>query len=162
MHAVIESQYRAALRMLRQAVARCPESLWNSPGNGEGTIYENRTWRIAYHVLFYTDLYLSPSEREFAPWDRGIPNANFMNVPIEEEHNTVDEILEYLGMIDDRLHEAIAAVPLDEPTSGFEWIPFSRFELHLYTIRHLQHHTGQLFERLRSNGMSDLGWIGMG
>jgi hypothetical protein len=37
-----------------------------------------------------------------------------------------------------------------DAASGFDWLPFNRFELHLYNMRHLQHHTGQLTERLRT------------
>ena len=29
------------------------------------------------------------------------------------------------------------------------WLPFSRLELHLYNLRHIQHHTGQLSAYLR-------------
>ena len=33
--------------------------------------------------------------------------------------------------------------------SGFSRLPFSRGELHLYNIRHVQHHVGQLSAYLR-------------
>ncbi|KPJ52053.1 hypothetical protein AMJ39_08795 [candidate division TA06 bacterium DG_24] len=53
------------------------------------------------------------------------------------------------------------AVPFGDP-SGFPWLPFNRFELHLYNIRHIQHHAGQLIERLRSQGVTDFEWVGIG
>ncbi len=37
--------------------------------------------------------------------------------------------------------------------SGFYWLPFNKFELQLYNIRHIQHHTGQLTDRLRQAAM---------
>jgi hypothetical protein len=156
MHAILESQFRAGLRMLRQAIAACPDSLWNDPDN------DNRTWRIAYHALFYTHLYLSPSDAEFVPWEHAITNGHFLRAPIGDDLNTREQILAYAMMIDDRLTEAIAAVPLDTEESGFDWVPFSRMELHIYNIRHLQHHVGQLIERLRANGIGDQHWIGRG
>jgi len=52
----IVSQYLAALAMLRQAVAGCPDDLWLDKR------YVNQAWNIAYHALFYTRLYLSASE----------------------------------------------------------------------------------------------------
>ena len=44
--------------------------------------------------------------------------------------------------------------------SGFPWLPFPRLELHLYNIRHVQHHTGQLIACLRRSGARGVGWVG--
>jgi uncharacterized damage-inducible protein DinB len=33
--------------------------------------------------------------------------------------------------------------------AGFEWLSFTRSELPLYNLRHVQHHTGQLSAFLR-------------
>jgi hypothetical protein len=44
-------------------------------------------------------------------------------------------------------------------TSGFFWLPFSKLELQLYNIRHIQHHTGQLIERLREQKDISVEWI---
>jgi len=51
---VIQSQYGASLDMLKQAVEKCPVSLWDDRR------YRNRFWHIAYHALFYTHLYRQP------------------------------------------------------------------------------------------------------
>jgi hypothetical protein len=83
-----------------------------------------------------------------------------MHLPFGEAHNTRGEILEYLDWIERWLPDAIAAVPLDNPGSGFEWVPLSRMELHIYNIRHLQHHVGQLVDRLGSHAMPGVGWVG--
>jgi hypothetical protein len=155
MHAILESQYRAALEMLRGAIDGFPGELWNATDHG------NRTWRIAYHALFYADLYLSPSEEEFAGWEHAIPHANFMDAPIGERHNTGEELLDYADTIATRLGQAIAALPM-ERASGFEWLPFSRLELHIYNIRHIKHHAGQLIERLRASGEQGVEWVGRG
>ena len=48
--------------MLENALEQCPEDLWFSEE------YKNRTWHIAYHVLFYTHLYSQPSEADFKFW----------------------------------------------------------------------------------------------
>jgi hypothetical protein len=34
--------------------------------------------------------------------------------------------------------------------AGFPWLPFNKLELQFYNIRHIQHHTGQLADRLRN------------
>ena len=59
---IVQSQYLAALAMLEAAVQKCPASIWDDAQD------RNRFWRVAYHVLFYTHLYLQPSEADFVPW----------------------------------------------------------------------------------------------
>ena len=48
-----------------------------------------------------------------------------------------------------------------EATSGFEWLPFSKLELQIYTIRHIQQHTGELMERLGTRANVEIDWVGM-
>jgi uncharacterized damage-inducible protein DinB len=43
--------------------------------------------------------------------------------------------------------------------SGFSWLEFSRLELHLYNIRHIQHHTGQLVAALRQSRAATVDWV---
>ena len=42
--------------------------------------------------------------------------------------------------------------------SGFHWLKFSRLELHVYNIRHLQHHVGQLNAALRRHQAEGIKW----
>ena len=65
-------QYRAGLAMLGEAMERCPEDLWYSNED------KNRFWHIAYHSLFYTHLYVQPSEGDFRPWSKHVPDANYL------------------------------------------------------------------------------------
>jgi hypothetical protein len=62
LRSAIKGQYHAALAMLRQAIERCPDDLWVSDA------FPNRTWRMAYHTLYYTHLYLHPKFEDFRPW----------------------------------------------------------------------------------------------
>jgi hypothetical protein len=57
--------------------------------------------------------------------------------------------------------EAEARVPtLDlAAPSGFHWLPFNKMELQFYNIRHRQHHTGQLADRLRTKTNVGLAWV---
>lgn len=157
------SQYRASLAMLRQAIELCPEDLWWSPN------YLNRYWHVAYHALFYTHLYVNASEGEFTPWPKHRPACRLLGsrpgAPAEErvipEPYSKADLLEYHQICCEEVVAQVPKLPLDAG-SGFDWLPFNRFELHLYNIRHLQHHTGQLTGRLRT--VSDVGvsWIRMG
>jgi hypothetical protein len=153
--ALLTSQFHAALAMLRGAVESCPDSLWNDER------FANPTWRVAYHALFYAQLYLTPTEPEFKPMLAGLENANFMSAPLPDgvAIPTREEIVRYAELIEEGLEEALVA---REPraSSGFDWISFNRAELHVYNVRHIQHHAGQLIERLRAETGAGVPWVG--
>jgi hypothetical protein len=153
------SQYQAAFAMFRSAIAAMPPARWDNPTD------RNRTWRIAWHALFFTHLYLSSSEAAFIPWERAPagfdPHEDPFEAPGETPVYTVNEILEYAEAIESMLASHVATTPYDGP-SGFSWIRVARFEHHIRNIRHLQHHTGQLFERARAAGGEGLEWTGIG
>jgi hypothetical protein len=62
--AALKSQYHAALTMLKTAIRRCPDELWDSSGT-----HANSFWRMAYHTLYYAHLYLQPNNWVFSPWE---------------------------------------------------------------------------------------------
>jgi hypothetical protein len=159
--AIIQSQYRAALDMLRAAIRACPDDLWLDSS------YTNPAWHIAYHVLFYTHLYLQESGATFSPWQHHRPEYEFLGpIPWEqnrkprvEEPYTKDEVLAFFEVCWKEVELRVPAADL-EAESGFDWLPFSKLELQFYNIRHLQHHTGQLSERIRTRTGVGIGWIG--
>ncbi len=55
---IVKSQYHASFEMLRQAIIKCPDSLW------DGREYRNAFWRVAYHALFFTHLCHCPIARQ--------------------------------------------------------------------------------------------------
>jgi hypothetical protein len=154
----ITSQYIASLNMLMDTIKKCPESLWN---NKE---YENSYWHIVYHTLFYTSLYLSESLVKFSPWEKHKANYDCLGsftydnkAVIIENAYSKNEMTEYLETIFNNLENSVNDTLLDEK-SGFDWLPMNRMELHLYNIRHIQHHTGQLIERLHQKGIKGIVW----
>jgi len=159
---VVTSQYQAALEMLKQAVVGCPDSLWGDPA------YENLFWHVAYHALFYTHLYLQPTLEDFVPWEkhsdehsslRGSPS----NQGLETDRTTAyskDEVLEYLALCHGVVKAMVPQLDFGAP-SGFHWLPFDKLELQFYNIRHLQHHTGELYERLGTKAQVDVRWVAM-
>src|SRR5438270_7589089 len=56
---VLTRQYEASLCMLDGCVRRCPAEHW------EGKVGNGTFRQIAYHTLYFTDLYLSPGEEAF-------------------------------------------------------------------------------------------------
>lgn len=157
--ASLTSQYQAALGMFRGAVTGMPSARWNDTSD------VNATWRIAYHALFFTHLYLSGSEEAYAPWGPALVEATGADEPLALPADTVpysrEQILAYADAIEAMLPAMVPLARYDGP-SGFSWISISRFEHHLYNIRHLMHHTGQLAERTRAAGGGGLEWKGRG
>ena len=159
---VIKSQYDASLEMLRSAIIKCPPSLWNSKD------FKNKFWHISYHVLFYTHLYLQESEKQFVPWSKHKDNYQFLGPlpwpphtkPEIGEPYSKDQILGYLDMCKNEVEEKVSAMDLNAE-SGFSWLPFNKLELQFYNIRHIQHHTGALIDRLRTKENIGVDWVGM-
>jgi hypothetical protein len=56
---ILTGQFEAALAMLNQCVQACPPKHW------EGKIANDTFRQVAYHKLFFIDLYLSPNEEAF-------------------------------------------------------------------------------------------------
>ncbi|MHB9034187.1 MAG: DinB family protein [Anaerolineae bacterium] len=146
----IVSQYLAALEMLRQAVAGCPEDVWLDKG------YLNQAWNIAYHALFYTRLYLSASEGAHQAWPE---HKNYYHEFGDwPEPYSKAEVLAFLAQCRDYVGPQVDALPLDAP-SGFHWLPFTRLELHFYNIRHIMLHTGELAERIGGRQQFAFDWV---
>lgn len=61
--AALKTQYHASLAMLKQAVDECPDELW------AGGSYPVAFWRVAYHTLFFTHLYLQKNDKAFRKWE---------------------------------------------------------------------------------------------
>ncbi len=59
--AIIWSQFGAAIDMLDNAILACPDALWSDGSQ------QNDYWYVAYHALFWLDLYLSDSVEGFSP-----------------------------------------------------------------------------------------------
>ncbi len=158
----IISQYKASLNTLMNVIKRCPEDLWKDEK------YRNPYWRIVYHTLFYTSLYLSKSTSQFTPWIKHKENYNYLGEVaynktqiIIENIFSKNEMIEYLKSIVNECENSVNEMIHDE-RSNFEWLPMSKAELHLYNIRHIQHHVGQLIERLHQKGITGIKWESIG
>lgn len=158
---ILTAQYEAALSMLRMCIAACPVDRWEDK-------IANGTFRwVAYHTLFFTDYYLA-SEAGFVMRD-----LNQLGGDERDDRPAAgldrSQTLSYLARV--REHVPIALAKETDVTlrgeSGFSWHKFTRGELHIYNIRHLQHHTGQLSAHLRRVGVvashsNEVRWVGSG
>ena len=70
---ILKSQYHAALAMLRNAVAKCPDELWYD------ATPTNAFWQVAYHTMFFAHFYLQPNEAAFRPWQEHQGNVQHID-----------------------------------------------------------------------------------
>jgi hypothetical protein len=165
LRAAFKSQYRSALAMLRDAVEQCPDELWDDPS------FKNRFWQVAYHALFFTHLYLQPRLEDFEPWsghqsevqhDDGIagPPDPDSDLPLIPEPYSKGAVLEYSSFCQDRVDDWVDALDFGSPESGFHWYPVPKLEHQLVNLRHVQHHTAQLADRLRRELDAGVRWVG--
>jgi hypothetical protein len=143
--AILTGQFEAALCMLNDCLRKCPDEHW------EGRIGNDTFRQVAYHTLFWVDLYASPGEGAFALRELHHRGGDERSDAGPSPGLARDETLAYLAVCRAKALAAVASETLESlrRESGFSWLTFSRGELHLYNIRHVQHHTGQLSAYLR-------------
>jgi len=161
---LLAHQYEASLSALNLTIAPCPDALWNQP------VAKWKFCQAAFHVVFFADVYLQSSDNVEA----------LKNQPFHQEHKTAFRDYEemedrpqallydkpfvqtYLQYVRNKARETIARESADTLAgpSGFHWRKCSRAELHVYNIRHIQHHAAQLGLRLRLDTEIDIPWVG--
>lgn len=150
----IESQYYAALSMLQQSIENCPEQLWYA----EELV--NKYWQVVFHVLFYTHLYLQPSESVFVRWAKHRGESQSLGKQESVEPYTQADMLEYLAFCREQVDLQVGALDL-AGESGFSWLHFNKLEVQLYNIRHIMQHTGEISGRLFEQEGIEINWVGM-
>ena len=102
-------------------------------------------------------LYLFRAVAEHRPWSGHRDGAEDIGRKVEPY--TRESIMEFLTFCRGHAHRQIAALDLDAE-SGFPWLPFGPVERLAYNLRHLQHHTGQLGERIHQTTGTGVPWLG--
>jgi len=167
----LKSQYHAALAMLREAIEKCPDALWASDE------YTNRFWRIAYHALYFMHLYLQPTVHDFRPWEHHQTSIQDMDdVPSPPDIMDLTElphrppqtgepyskarVLEYWELCDAMIDDSVDRLDVFALDSGFSWYKIPKIEHQMVNLRHIQHHTGQLTDRIRNEASMGVDWAG--
>jgi hypothetical protein len=161
---LIANQYEAAFCTLNACIDRCPETAWNA------RVGNHMFCQVVFHTLFYADFYLGQNEDSFRPQPFHRENAHFFGDYEEFEDRAPrslydkTSIKKYMEHGRTKAAEVIAAETTDtlSARAGFGRRKFSRAELHVYNIRHIQHHAAQLSLRLRLDANQDIPWIGSG
>lgn len=161
---VITKQFEAALSTLSACIDECPEAAWNAP------VANLAFCQVAFHTLFYADCYLGQNveslreqtfHRDHKPFFRDYEELQDREQKQLYEKASIDTYMEFCR---NKVSEVIAVETADTLTArcGIDWLPLSRTELHIYNIRHIQHHAAQLSLRLRLDAHTNIPWIKSG
>jgi len=161
---LIANQFEAVFCKLNTCIGRCPEAAWNAP------VGNNALCQVAFHTLFFADLYLGHDEESFRAQPFHRANESFFAEYEELEDREPLALYErgpvraYLAHCRGKASQVVAAETADalRARCGFGWLPFSRAELHVYNIRHVQHHAAQLSLRLRLDFQENIPWFKSG
>ena len=161
---LLANQFEAAFCTLGACLDRCPAGAWNGP------VANYKFCQLAFHALLFADYYLGEDAESFRlqQFHRDHPDI-FRNYEEFEPRPPVllydlASIKLYLVYCRGKASEAIAAETtesLSAPAAAFRRT-FSRAELHVYNIRHIQHHAAQLSLRLRLDHQVEIPWVGSG
>jgi uncharacterized damage-inducible protein DinB len=168
--AIVWKQFGAAIDMLDNAVAACPDALWRQPVWHDPSVPPQRTqfWYVAYHALFWLDLYLFGSEEGFAP------PAPFAMTEMDDSASSLpnqpysrQELRAYLVALRQKCRSVIETMTDEQahlPVT-FPWMRegevVSYAELQLYSMRHTQEHAAQLSLMLGQHGVpgDQIDWV---
>jgi hypothetical protein len=152
---ILWHQYGAAIDMLENAVTACPEEVWDDDAD------QTEFWYMVYHTLFFLDLYLSGSVAGFAP-PAPYTLAELDPAGVRPDRTyTQAEMRSYLEHCRAKCRTTIATLTAaaGAQRAGIPWLDTTIAELHLMSLRHVQHHTAQLNLILRQRTNSAPGWV---
>lgn len=148
-------QFGAAVAMLENAMRACPEELWGDRSR------KPEFWYVAFHTLFFLDLYLSESEVGFMPPEPFTLDEMDERGLMPERVYTKEELQKFLEHGRKKCHDTIMQMTEERANRrcGFSWLDLSGEEMLLYNMRHVQHHAGQLHLILRQKTDSAPRWV---
>ena len=149
-------QYGAAIDMLEDAIGLCPAHLWTTVlwADPDDVRY-GQFWFVAYHTLFWLDLFLTGSEERF------VPPSPFIRGALPEQPYTKEQIRAYLVQCRSRCQSTIEALTEEQAQQRcvFAWMEPSFLELQLYSMRHVQEHAAQLSLVLGQQNVTGFDWV---
>lgn len=150
----LKGQYHAALDMLKGAIEECPEALWTG-GNPP-----RHFWRLAYHTLFFTHLYLEIRAEDFVAWEqhRDEVESDAERERLDATPYSRQQILTYWELVDAMVDPQLDKIDLSSSESGFSWYRIPKLDHIILNVRHIQEHAGQLRDRLLEAGI-DQKWV---
>ena len=145
---IIRRQFDAAIETLENALRACPDALWSARlWNDHSQLPEfSQFWYIAYHTLFWLDLYLSGSVEGFTPPTPFTLDEMDPAGLLPDRRYAKEELLSYLDHGRQKCRMMIETLTDDKARQRckFAWGEISYAELLLDNMRHVQEHAAQL------------------
>jgi hypothetical protein len=145
----LQKQYDKSLNILAEAIGGYDEKLWY-----DDKAYKSPAWQVAYHALFYANIYASAAEKGIRAWPKARENYQFFGktpwppfdkVILEESYSKSD-ILEFLAFVRENIPRYLEEMRPEERCWP-HWYDETQLEFHINNLRHIQHHCGELIER---------------
>jgi hypothetical protein len=160
---VLWRQFAAAIDMLADALRQCPDRLWNFSMWSEEASPPglSQFWYVAYHALFWLDLYLTGSVESFSPPAPFTLSELDPRGLLPEREYTKAELLAYLEHSRQKCRAVIEGLTDEEAQRIciFSWGEVSFAELLLDNMRHVQEHGAQLHMALGQQNGSNSRWM---
>jgi hypothetical protein len=153
---IVWKQYGAAMDMLGDAIRLCPDPLWTAVlWKDTEDVQYGQFWFVAYHALFWADLYLTGRSEGF------VPPPPFIRGRLPDQPYTKEQILAYLGECRKKCQSTLEALTDEQAQQRcvFEWMEPSFLELQLYAMRHVMEHAGHLGLLLGQHDVAGLDWV---
>jgi hypothetical protein len=157
-------QFGAAIDGLETAMRDCPDELWAArlwPDQEDHWVAAGFSsfWYIAYHTLFWIDLYLTGAEDGFRP-PEPFDLVEMADDEVLPRTYGREELLDYLALCRERTRQTIVALTAEgaERLCRFPWGELPYGELLLYTMRHVQEHVAHLSMFLGQQTGRAAGW----
>lgn len=145
---IIERQMDATLHMFEEAIKSCPAELWTRDLWADESAPPGLSlyWYLAYHTLFWLDLYLSGAVEGFAPPEPYNLDELDPAGLLPKWVCTPDELLAYLEHCRQKSHTILENLTDEQARRlcSFPWGQVAYAELVLDNIRHVQEHGAQL------------------
>ena len=160
MKSELARQYEIALTMLKGVIDETDEDIWHYSDDSK-----DAAWHIAYHAVYYANIYCSPSEEEVKRWDRQSRDCHILGPTpwppherlVPRESYSKSEVTDFIDFVLKVIPEYLECLDPEKPCWP-HWYEQNQFEFHLNNLRHIQHHTAQLISR---NGGTSVGWVGV-
>lgn len=149
-------QYGAAIDMLDDAIGLCPDHLWTAVvWQDDEDARFGQFWFVAYHTVFWLDLFLTGSSEGF------LPPPPFIRGRLPDQPYTKDHVRAYLVYGREKCRATVEALTDEraQERCPFPWMEPTFLELQLYCMRHIMEHAGQLGYFLGQQGVTGMDWV---
>jgi hypothetical protein len=158
----VGNQFEAALSTINWCIELTSSKAWG------GLVARYPFSQVVFHSLFFADYYLDTDPTAFRKQLFHVANAELFDdyEQLQDREPLAiykkDQLMPYVEFCRQKalMNMATETASSLAATTTLTRYPMSRLELHLYNIRHLQHHAAQLVLRLRLEQDADIPWIG--